>query len=332
MNFISRILALLLLLLAPPGFLSAQNQPPKKKAADLPWKDGERVVFLGDSITQDGRYVAMVELYLWAQFPERDIEIINLGVSGETVSGISENPRPRGNVHGRLTRALSESKPDWVLVCYGMNDGIYHPPSVEMYQAYVKGMTELVKQARATGAKIILMAPPVFDAKSRTEDKLRGIDAEAFGYPMAYRHYNAVLRGFGDFTREQKADLYVDFQPSLLAYIDQQRATNPNYRFGDGVHPDSGGHFTMALSVLEALGQNPQQAERQLARLTGMNRFPGKPVKVTNRALFPKTMARHQAFAAFWRGHSKKAESKGLKAAQQAADEAEKEIRALLEK
>ena len=54
---------------------------------------------------------------------------INLGLPGETVTGLSEpgHPFPRPNVHERFGRVLAGGKPDLVFACYGMNDGIYYP-------------------------------------------------------------------------------------------------------------------------------------------------------------------------------------------------------------
>ena len=76
----------------------------KSVKAELPFADGERVLFLGDSITQDGRYVALVEAYLWATYPQLHLDIVNAGLSSETVSGMTEpiHPYPRPNVNERL--------------------------------------------------------------------------------------------------------------------------------------------------------------------------------------------------------------------------------------
>ncbi len=90
-------------------------------------RDGQRIVFLGDSITNAGGYVQYVEAYLLARFPDQKFELINLGLPSETVTGLSEpeHPFPRPDAHERLERALLKTKPDVVVICYGMNDGIY---------------------------------------------------------------------------------------------------------------------------------------------------------------------------------------------------------------
>src|SRR5688500_15062190 len=55
-----------------------------------PLPDDGRIVFVGDSITQAGHYVVDVELFLLTRFPGRAFEVINHGISSETISGTSE--------------------------------------------------------------------------------------------------------------------------------------------------------------------------------------------------------------------------------------------------
>ena len=92
----------------------------------------KRVLFLGDSITYAGQYVEFVEAYFATRFPNRHIEFLNAGLPSETVSGLSERGHaggkfPRPDLHERLGRVLEKMKPDVVIACYGMNDGIYLP-------------------------------------------------------------------------------------------------------------------------------------------------------------------------------------------------------------
>src|SRR5207245_9870562 len=107
------------------------------RAADLfLLQDGQRVVFLGDSNTFAGQYIAYLDAYLYTRFPDKKFELLNLGLPSETVSGLSEpdHPYPRPCIFERLDRILEKTKPDIVVACYGMNDGIYHPFSVQRFK------------------------------------------------------------------------------------------------------------------------------------------------------------------------------------------------------
>ena len=65
----------------------------------------------------------------------------------------------------RLDRALTAVKPQVVLVCYGMNDGIYHPSSPERLAAFTTGLKQVISQVRASGARLVLITPPCFDPR-----------------------------------------------------------------------------------------------------------------------------------------------------------------------
>ncbi len=113
-----------------------------------------RILFLGDSITHAGGYVNWIELQLRLRGVAPLPEIVNAGLASETCSGLSEpdHPFPRPDVHERLDRALDQVKPDVVVACYGMNDGIYYPPSDERLRAFQVGVKRLVEKCKAAGA------------------------------------------------------------------------------------------------------------------------------------------------------------------------------------
>src|SRR6056297_631781 len=108
--------------------------------------NAKRIVFLGDSITHAGGYITWVETQLRLQGVEPMPEFVNLGLSSETCSGLSEpdHPFPRPDVHERLDRVLAKTQPDVVVACYGMNDGIYHPFDEGRFAAYRRGIEELI--------------------------------------------------------------------------------------------------------------------------------------------------------------------------------------------
>src|SRR5262249_15295600 len=88
---------------------------------DFPIKDGQRVIFLGDSNMYAGMMVQYFEAFIYVNFPDRTIDVIDLGLPSETVSGLSEpdHPYPRPWLFERLDRALAKTKPNWVIACYG---------------------------------------------------------------------------------------------------------------------------------------------------------------------------------------------------------------------
>lgn len=249
-----------------------------RATAEIPLAAGQRVLVLGDSITQNGQYVALAEAYLWSAYPDRRIDLISIGLSSETVSGITEpvHPYPRPNVHDRLGRALDIAQPDWVIVCYGMNDGIYHPPSAEISDRYRSGLKKLVDEVGRRGAKVILLTPPSFDIDAPSIQKqLKNVGPdEPFGYRNPYRDYDKTLTSLGDVVKSMAADATVerviDIHHATASYLRRVKATVADYAYGDGVHPPADGHLAMAIGLLAGLGCDADDAEATLVHLTGI--------------------------------------------------------------
>ena len=65
---------------------------------------GKRIVFLGDSITDEGTFITYLDTYFEQHTPEIPFTFVNLGISSETASGLTEadHPFPRPCVHDRL--------------------------------------------------------------------------------------------------------------------------------------------------------------------------------------------------------------------------------------
>lgn len=212
------------------------------------------MVFLGDSITENGTYIRDLEAFFLKYMPEYRLEWINLGVSGETAAGTSEadHPYPRPCVHERLERALAEARPDWLFIAYGMNDGIYHPLTEERFSAYQEGMRKAVEQSRAAGTRVILMTPTPFDVQSAIgESRPEGMDNYSFDLP--YEGYDLVLTQYGEWLQtygRTEGLTVVDVHQPLNEFIRSKREQDASYRYGDGVHPEEDGHWVIARTIL----------------------------------------------------------------------------------
>ncbi len=227
-------------------------------AAELPKE--QRIVFLGDSITQGGAYIEFIEAALIAQHPDSNKQIIPLGLSSETVSGLSEDGHaggkfPRPDLHERLDRVLEKAKPQLVLACYGMNDGIYYPLGAQRTKAFQDGMKKLHTKVTATGARIIHLTPPVFDPVPIAARVLpAGLDA----YPKPYQGYNEVLDFYSDWLLKMRQEAkweVLDIHGPMNAAIAEKRKGDPKFTFAkDGIHPGPEGHLIMAHAVLDAWG------------------------------------------------------------------------------
>lgn len=216
-----------------------------------------RVLILGDSITQNGLWVSFLEHFARTAQPSKSVDIISIGLASETVSGVSEPGHaggafPRPCVHERLGRALNAAKPSTVIACYGMNDGGYLPYSKQTLEKFQRGMFQLVSTCRNAGARVLLITPPAFDYSRAPKNSS----------PPPDPSYNDTLRRFSALLVKElpSATLGVlDLHMAMSSRLEVERAKNPAFRFADdGVHPTELGHLYMAGFIWAHLSSKSQ--------------------------------------------------------------------------
>lgn len=220
---------------------------------------GKRVVFLGDSITYAGEWIEFVEAFLRLKSPGESFDFIDLGLPSETVSGLSEPGHaggafPRPDLHERLDRALAKLKPDVIVACYGMNDGIYYPFGEERFAKFQDGMRRLREKAAVAGAKVIHVTPPTFDP---VPIKANTLPAGRDEYRQPYEGYNEVLDRYSAWLVSKRAQGWdvVDAHGPMNRFLAEHRADDARFRLaGDGVHASTQGHWLIAREFLRFLG------------------------------------------------------------------------------
>lgn len=255
-----RLLAFMLLLVAAAACF------PSTPTVKLPAIRGvKRILFLGDSITYAGGYVDAVESYIRLQDPRSRIELINVGLPSETVSGLTEPNHaggafPRPDLHERLGRALEKTKPDMVVACYGMNDGIYHPFDEGRFAKYREGIEWLRSEALSHGAKFWLLTPPPFDPQPVRAD-LWPAGKGVYPSGHTFEGYDDVLGQYSAWLMEQRKAGWnvIDIHTPLNTYLSERRKTEPGFAFaGDGVHLNEIGHMLIAREILKVWGAPSQ--------------------------------------------------------------------------
>ena len=219
----------------------------------------QRIVFVGDSLTHAGGYIAAIEAAAIANHPDRHIEFLNLGLPSETVSGLSEPGHaggqfPRPDLHERLQRVLEQTKPDLVVACYGMNDGIYYPQSDDRFDKFKSGMQRLHDAVVARGAKIIHLTPAYFDA---LPIRARLLPAGKDEYLQPYEGYDDVLEAYAKWLLSKRADGWevLDVHAAMKDAVQRERKSDPNFTFAnDGVHPNAAGQLIVAEPLAAAWG------------------------------------------------------------------------------
>lgn len=204
-----------------------------------------RILMLGDSITQGGHYVHYLDAWLVKKFPDRRYEVINAGVSSETISGLSEKGHaggrfPRPCLFERLERVLAKTRPQLIIACYGMNCGIYQPLDPQRSARFQNGHLRLRAAAKQYGAEVLHVTPPIYDNHGKP------------GF-----NYNSVLTAYSKWMAQQTDSgwLVADLHTFMSQKIAAEKTKDKKFTVQrDRVHPDKQGHWIMAQAIISYFG------------------------------------------------------------------------------
>jgi len=203
---------------------------PLAASAEIAVKSGEKVAFLGDSITQGG----------WSN-PKGYVKLI---VAGLKANGVEIDPVPAGisghksnQMLERLERDVLSKKPQWMTLSCGVND-VWHGVKGVPLEDYKKNIREIVDKCAAANVKVVILTATVIKEQLDSPDNQK------------LAAYNDFLR---DLAKEKKlpvADLNAMFQERIKA------ANTPDKKVltSDGVHMNGDGNEVMAEGVLRAFG------------------------------------------------------------------------------
>jgi lysophospholipase L1-like esterase len=216
----------------------AQSNTPASSGFAL--KDGDHVTFYGDSITEQREYTADVEAFVVTRFPHWKIAFNNAGVGGDKVSGGWAGP-----VDLRIKRDVIDEHPNMITIMLGMNDGYYRAGQPGILTTYSEGYRHIVDefQKDLPQAQITLVQPSPYDDVTRA--------------PMFDGGYNGVLLQYSSFLADlsrEKKTLLTDFNGPVTAVLTTMKQQSPELAeqlVPDRVHPQQGGHWLMAESLLK---------------------------------------------------------------------------------
>ena len=226
-------------------------------AASFYFKDGDKVVMMGDSITEQYLYSSYVEAWTLTRFPAWNITFVNVGISGDRSTG--------GN--SRFARDVIPNNPTVMTVDFGMNDGGYAPFEETGFKNYMGGLQGIADQAKAANVRVAWLTP------SPKEEEAAG---------PAIKGYNETLEKYSEGVKQIAATngnaLFIDqFHPYITA-MDKARAADPKNRIGGGdpVHPGPPGQALMAWAILKGMNFPSTVASVEI------NAASGKVVKTQN--------------------------------------------------
>lgn len=208
-------------------------------AAEQGLQKGDRVVFLGDSITQGGAgpggYVTLAREAINKYCADLGVEVIGAGISGNRVPDLEK----------RLERDVLSKQPKVVVIYIGIND-VWHSKNGRgtPKEAYEQGLKNLIKQINDAGARVILCTASVIGEKKDGANELDKMLDE----------YCDISRQVATATKSQLLDLRKEF----LSYLQRSNPDDAakSILTTDGVHLNAKGNRFVADKMLAALGVN----------------------------------------------------------------------------
>jgi lysophospholipase L1-like esterase len=208
---------------------------------DFYLKSGDRVVFYGDSITDQRLYTTFTETYVVTRFPNMPVTFVHSGWGGDRVTGGGGGP-----IDLRLDRDVTPYRPTVMTVMLGMNDGSYRAFDQKTFDTFSHGYEHIIDKVKKDlpGIRITVIQPSPFDDVTRP--------------PTFDGGYNAVLERFSAFLKDLAAKDHLQLADlnspvvHMLKKANDLDAPQAQKILPDRVHPSAAGHLVMAEGLLKA--------------------------------------------------------------------------------
>jgi lysophospholipase L1-like esterase len=210
---------------------------PPVRGADFALRDGDTVVFLGDSITAARTYGKIIENYTLLRFPDRKVRFHNAGIGGDTAAGGLR----------RLERDVFSRHATVVTVAYGVNDIGWGLRADEGHKrTYLESIRGIVAACRKRGVRVWICSAAVTAADpARSEDSFlqkmcdegmalsRSLGGQAIDVQRSMRGIQKTI-----WTANEKV---------------ADKAKHTTLHAADGVHLNDLGQLAMAYAILKGL-------------------------------------------------------------------------------
>ncbi len=212
---------------------------------DLMLKDGQTILFIGDSITDCGRrgmeaplgngYVRIFSELVTTRYPERNIRYINKGIGGNRVTDLKL----------RWHDDVLYHSPDWLSIKIGINDlhsylgGANPMVTAELFEETYDFILDLT--AKEIGCKVVLI-DPFYISRDRSGQTFRSRVLETLP------DYIEVVHRMKDKHHTRLVETHELFQ-NHLRYRDSD-AFCP-----EPVHPGHTGHLVIAEELFKILSE-----------------------------------------------------------------------------
>ena len=224
----------------------AVSNSPATSSSGAAWslRDGDRVVFLGDTFVEREGDRGFIETALVAAHPEASLTFRNLGWSGDTVwaesRGVFDQP---AKGYERMLALVRELKPTIVFVAYGRNESYQGEAGLAAFRTQLEKLCDDLRTAAAAGAANESVKPVDVRLVLVTPHRFETADDDARN--MALSIYSQAIRDVATAKQAGLVDLFA--QLPTTATLGQKLTEN-------GVHLSNAGYAQAARVFAAASG------------------------------------------------------------------------------
>ena len=222
---------------SPPAAAAAAPQQP----ATFEFKDGDRLVLLGNTVLEREQRYGALEPRLALALGEAKVTVRNLSWSGDTVFGHARSyfGQPEEGLQ-RLSAHLEMLKPTVVLLCYGSELAFERLGGLPDFLSGYRTLIELIR-AKAPGVRVIIATPPPLQTLPPPLPDLTGPNKNLSSLRDALRKFAAMQNAY-----------FIDWF-EIMGGIPKP-GTVTKILTENGVHYTKEGYEKLAAGLLEGLG------------------------------------------------------------------------------
>ena len=201
-------------------------------------KDGDRVVFLGNSLFENDIQYGYLELALTTRWPHRDVTYRNIGWTGDTVFGEARSNISSPSAYDLLIEQLTKTQPTIVFIAYGGIEALEGEAGLSRFNT---GLNRLLDKVEELGAKPILLSPVPLLSSSSSEDLAnRNTTLELYASAIAT-------------TASERGILFIDiFNP----FLERSKSATLS---DNGLHLNENGYYYLTSVIEKELGLAPRE-------------------------------------------------------------------------
>ena len=239
------------LLLAVASHLLSSLSTSAQNTNALEFRDGDRVVMVGDTFIEREREHGMIEFLATTQFPDRHVTFRNLGWSGDTPQGQSrvgfDHSKPAAEWFKQLTNSIAQLNPTVIFLGYGMANSFQGEPGLAGLTSDLTKLMDAIQQNAGTNVLRWVVFSPA------PHEKLPAPLPDPAKHNAQLATYAKALK---DLATQRKAHFVNLFDPLTKASTPASATQRVTPITDNGIHLNALGYRLAADTMRASLGWN----------------------------------------------------------------------------